>query len=127
MARRFTNKPNYVVAGDLSANFTGPWLDVREHENLLFHVAWTGTPTGTLRVDGSNDGPSAEDPNTRLVGPSGRVAPSPLVTVASGNPAGAAGNLMIPVTNTGARWARLAYARTGGAGAIDCGFAGKGT
>jgi hypothetical protein len=123
---RSTLKPRYIVGTSTGATFSGPWIDTQEVTDVSFHATWTGTTAGTLSIQGSNDGP-AMNSSTRLDGPSGNLGATTIHTVSSGNPAGSASSLIIPLTRRAERWMRLVFTRSAGAGALSCGFCGKGS
>lgn len=81
-------------------------------------------PTGTLTIEGSNDGPAA-DADTRQEQPSGLVGPSLIDTFAD-NPAADESSAVLPLPKRAEVWARLIYARTSGFGSLNCAFSGKG-
>lgn len=77
-------------------------------------AVWTGTPTGTIKVQVSNDvGPTPE------YNPNGTITTWTDVTGSSQSIAGAAGNFWWNLNDIGARWARLVYTRTSGTGTLD--------
>lgn len=125
MAIDRVSKPKYIVGTSTGATFQGPWLNVNGLDNLSFHTQWTGTTAGTLTVEGSN-AEDVMDVNTRLVTPSTRITPSTIATLAAGNPAGGAGQVIFPVTAVPTKWVRLVFTRSAGTGAMDCAFMGKG-
>lgn len=119
-------KPQWIVSGSLATDYRSDWLNIEGLDNLSLHLSWVGTPTSVLIVEGTNDGP-ALNASTRKDAPSGRVGlVTPILTVASGNPAGADGSLIIPLTDRAERWIRLFVDRTSGDGTLQGAFAGKG-
>jgi len=125
MAIDRVSKPKYIVGTSTGATFQGTWLNVNGLDNLSFHCQWTGTTTGTLSLDGTN-AETIQDPSTRQDSPSTRVTPATVATLAAGNPAGGASQVMFNVTNIPAKWVRLVFTRSAGTGALDCAFMGKG-
>lgn len=125
MAIDRVSKPKYILGTSTAATFQGPWLNVNGLDNLSFHTQWTGTTTGTLTLDGSN-AETVQDPNTRADSPSTRVTPSTIATLASGNPAGGASQVIFVVTSVATKWVRLVFTRSAGSGVMDCAFMGKG-
>jgi hypothetical protein len=43
-------------AADISANYTSESVDISFANGFAVQMQWTGTPTGTLRIQGSLDG-----------------------------------------------------------------------
>jgi len=46
---------SYISAATMNANITGPAIDTTDLSHISFEAVWTGTPTGTLSAQGSND------------------------------------------------------------------------
>lgn len=99
-----------IAAGDLSGNLTSDVIDVRLQYGFSVFAAWTGTPTGTLKLQASPDGVN-------------QWADVPSVSVA---PAGGSSSWF-----TNQQWQfypyiRFVYLRTAGTGSLDLWFTGKG-
>lgn len=45
----------YIPATSMTANITGSAIDTTDASHISFEAVWTGTPTGTLSAQGSND------------------------------------------------------------------------
>jgi hypothetical protein len=55
--RRNTHSPfHFIVAGDLSADYTSPQTNILYLDNVAVQLIWTGTPTGSFYVQVSLDG-----------------------------------------------------------------------
>lgn len=52
----FFNYPKYFYEQSLASNFTGELIDNNEITYISFQCIWSGSPTGTLVLEGSNDG-----------------------------------------------------------------------
>ena len=52
---KYLGNDGYITGGDLSANIVGADLDVRESRMVSFVATFTGTATGSLVVEASND------------------------------------------------------------------------
>lgn len=72
-------------------------------------VSWTGTPTGTVSMQASNDSTD---------GVNGTWVAKP-TTITGTQPAGGVGSLLVEATDVAEAWLRYAYARTSGAGALS--------
>jgi len=118
-----TGKPNYISGASMADDHEGEWLDIGDMDNLSFQATWFGNPTGTFRIEGSNDGP-VTDTSTRQEQPSGQVAPATIHTSAT-NPAAVGGTHMIKLANRAERWVRFVYDRTSGDGELYVAFSGK--
>ena len=106
-SKRVVNNTKYIVGGDTSGNITGPAVKIEGIDVIGFQVSWTGTPTGTLTLQISNDGD--------VWATSGAAA--------TGNPAGGAANGFIELS-TAAAFARLVFTGSG-AGSLDSHVVGK--
>ena len=83
-----------VTNGDMSANITSSLLDMSQVDAIVFYANWTGTPTGTLKLQVSlttNTSDFIDLPDS------------------SQSLAGSAGKFMWNVTNTNFDQIRLVY------------------
>jgi hypothetical protein len=112
-----------VVNGDMSATFNGPAHDVRGVDNIGAEFVWTGTPTGTLKLQASSD-----PPTDNSSGPPANVTwndvPASMATFPS-QPAGGPSSCIVPVLNFPWAWLRVVYTRTSGTGTLQAYFNGK--
>lgn len=92
----------YMVAQSMAANVTGRAVATLASEGLSFQAVWTGTPTGTLKLQVSNDNTTYTD--------------LPGTSQATG---GAAGNFLWNLAGIYFQFIRLVYVRTGGVGTLD--------
>jgi hypothetical protein len=91
--------------GDQSGDLVGNWLNVASGRHLSYEFMWTGTPTGVLSFQISNDGVNPFPfPGTF----------SPPIT----QPAGGAGSAFVDLVVTDAAYIRPIYTRTSGTGSI---------
>lgn len=91
-------------------SYTSDPIGMRGVYRASFQNTWTGTPTGTITLQGSNhrlavDRPSEATWTTLTVS----------LTHGTANPAGSASNNLIVVINP-PRWVRLVYAGAGAGG-----------
>lgn len=99
-----------IAGGDLSGNLVSEAIDVRLQYGFSVFAAWTGTPTGVLKLQASPDGVT-------------NWTDVPSVTT---SPSGGAGSWF-----TNQQWqfypyVRFVYTRTSGVGSLDLWFTGKG-
>lgn len=96
------------------------YSDITEVSRILnpsYHLEWTGTPTGTFTVWGSNkDSPNPATDADWF---------SPPLAVAIVQPAGSASKDFIDLTGWPFRKVRLKYVNASGAGVINAHVAGK--
>jgi hypothetical protein len=89
----------------MSGDLVGNWLSISAGRHLSYEFLWTGTPTGVLSFQVSNDG-------TNPFPIAGTF--SPPIT----QPAGGAGSSFVDLVVTDAAFIRPIYTRTSGAGTI---------
>lgn len=109
-------------------------LDTDEADWLTFDITYTGTPTGTFKVESSNSYlPNRRDlsgaaPNTPIRAGSWKDMTSRLVPAIT-NPAGAGGNQFVgfPMGDVaiGGTYVRFTYTNTSGVGVLDVFINGK--
>lgn len=101
-----------VRDADMSADIISEKLDVLYLGSANFQCVFTGTPTGSFKVQISNNGTSWLDyPNDLLSGEDG--------TLAGNQPSGSADEYMIELGNLKARFARLVYTASSGSGTLN--------
>lgn len=106
---RFASKPLALSpSGIMTASLTSDTCDVRTEVGYSIQAVWTGTPTGTLKLQISGDSTSWTD------------APSPQSL------AGAAGSYIWDVPQTAVGYVRMVYTFTSGTGSLAATFSGKG-
>lgn len=106
---RFTYESSYISGGDMSGNITGPAQDLSYIIGYAVHAIWTGTPTGNVTLQCSNDGITWKDISSTIT--------------ATG---GASGSVLLNITDAMYKKVRLTYTRTSGTGTLDVNFMGKG-
>lgn len=107
-----------LVNGDMSASFNSVGSLIREYDNIGPAYSWTGTPTGVLKLQVSNDSTDGND---------GTWNDLPGVTF-SAQPAGGAGNCIatgVTLTPCAFNRIRTVYTRTSGTGTLAAPFMGK--
>lgn len=93
---------HFLSAQTLGATFNSPAISMPRMDRITFGLSWSGTPAGSLVVQGSVDG-------------------SVWVTIASIaaiTMAGAGDTALIDMA-TGCPYIRLSYTRSGGTGSLD--------
>jgi hypothetical protein len=109
MAVRSEYKVDYVNAEDASSDVTGASIDSTYLEVISFQFVWTGTITGTLDVELSNDG----------------VTWTPaLIDTTALDPSGSAGSGVIEL-ETASRFVRSSYIATSGTGNMSVHYSAK--
>lgn len=106
---RFTYESSYISGGDMSGNITGPAQDLSYIIGYAVHAIWTGTPTGTVVLQVSNDGVTWEN-----------------ITTTSTATGGIADSVLFNITDAMYKKVRLTYTRTSGTGTLNVTFMGKG-
>lgn len=107
---RFASKPlSFSPSSALTASLTSDVCDVRTEVVYSVQASWSGTPTGTLKLQLSNDATTWTD------------GPSPQTL------SGAAGSYLWDTVQTGVGYVRLAYTFTSGTGTLSAVFGCKGS
>jgi len=97
----------------MADDINGTPIDISHLNNVAVHLVWTGTPTGTWRLQVSNDKvPAGVDKNS--------IAYSNLTWIDADTQAGggAAGSKLFTLTNTGAKWVTVMWDDTSGTGTV---------
>jgi hypothetical protein len=84
-------------------------LDTLGGSHSAIHILWTGTPTGTVLIQSSNDNPADKTTQDWVDEPGINIPVEPT---------GSAVSTMVHVFHNGARWLRVQYDNTAGSGAI---------
>ena len=97
--------PSGVVNGAMASTNTiySQIIDISRMDNVGLEVNWTGTPTGTLQVMGSNSGINAY---------------ALTFTPPLGQPAGSAGGYLIDLTQYPFKYIMLEYTNSSGSGTL---------
>lgn len=77
---------------------------------ISYALSWTGTPTGTITIDGSVDGSTFFD-----------LTFDPVLA----QPSGAAGGYLVNVSVEGFGWIRVSYTNASGTGTLTVKISGK--
>lgn len=97
-----------VNEADMSTSITSTVEDLSNITNYSVHAVWTGTPTGTLDLQASNDGVNFISLLGSLI-----------------NTGGAAGQHMFEVTSTSMDKVRLVYTFSSGSGTLTATYSAK--
>ena len=101
-----------------TAVVTSKATSLRTLKLASYQAKWSGTPTGTFKVEASND----RDPD--------RNADANWVEVTldrpPANPAGSASGWLLDLTDLPFAWVRLVYTNASGTGTLDAWFHGRG-
>jgi hypothetical protein len=99
-----------IAAGSMAADITSEVIDIRLQYGFSVFAAWTGTPTGAIKMQASPDGVSSWLD----------------VSGVSASPAGAAGSYFVNQQWQFYPYIRFVYTRSSGSGSLDLWFTGKG-
>lgn len=98
------------VSGDMSqASITSLGFNVQNMDNIGIQIVWTGSPVGTLALNGS--------------GYDGGYLPLPGFSVNA--PSGSAGGTLLDIVPTSMFWLQLVYTKTSGTGSLNAWFFAK--
>lgn len=120
-ALRYSTSP-IITAGSMGASTNSIGIDLNQILNCSIQAVWTGTPTGTLKIQVSND----NVPYGTSSNPSANVVNWTDYTGSSQSLSGSAGNFVWNMLDSGYRWIRLVYTRSSGTGTINAAIVGKG-
>lgn len=102
------------------ASITGPWVRIQPQQGFSFQLKWTGTTTGTMTFEVSND----DNPNSQAAIMGKSLLPTAFP--AAGNPAGAAGDYPFDFGPLTYRWIRYVFTRSAGTGLMYAAICGNG-
>lgn len=94
----------------MTGDATSTVVNIQDFDDVAVEFVWTGTPTGTFEVDCSLDYDSQ-------VAGSGTWVPLPLSPAPAA--AGAAGSILIDLTQLGSPYLRVRYLHSGSTGTLD--------
>ena len=118
MADSRVNRKVFDAADMSIASVTGSDIDCEGLELLGFQFSWTGTPTGTLTFEASND----FDRQRPTLATWTAISPDAAVT----NPVGGAGATLARFSLFAFKNLRPVYTRISGSGALTCWVMAKG-
>lgn len=102
------------IATDMSVTINGPALILEQSQDFSIQAKWTGTPTGSFKLQCSNDVEATVTDWEDIPGSTLAVA-------------GAAGTQVWNYTGAPFRWVRIVYTATSGSGTLTkCLFSAKG-
>lgn len=99
-----------IQAGNMSGNLTTAVIPIQFEDNMAIQCIWSGTPTGTIAIQGSVD-------NVNFV----TVPPSPAIS----QPAGSAGVLLANYAQLAFSYLKVTYTAGSGSGTLDVWLSGK--
>lgn len=101
-----------ITSGDMSqATVSSSVITNTYQDNIGIQATWTGTPTGTIEVDGSNDGTNFY-----------ALTFNPAIS----QPAGVAGGFLININQYPFAYLKVLYTKTSGTGTLDAYLVAKG-
>lgn len=96
-------------SGDMSGNITSSTVNLDFHIMASIQAVWTGTPTGTIKLQQSNDASNWTD-----------------ISGASQATGGAAGSVCFNLNLAPMKYVQLVYTRTSGSGTLNATVEAKG-
>lgn len=97
-----------VMTGTAVVN--GSSMDVTDVSAFSFHFVWSGTPSGSFRIEASNDGTNFVDMG---------------ITIADAAGAMDLGGRLVDITKSAVAFVRPAYTNAASTGVLQCYFCGK--
>lgn len=113
-----------VVAASMTGTITSPITDVRQTDNIVYFLTWTGTPAGTFAVNTSSDYMPAPNPGAA---PQNAGTWLPLSLSATISAAGSADQARIELSQLPDPYVQLVYTPSSSTGTLDVWVSGKGT
>lgn len=108
--------------GNMANTLTSYGIDLNQLPLGSIQCSWSGTPTGSLAIQVSNDIVAVP-----YVGdPAGNVVNWSTYTGSAEATGGTPGNFLYNLLSLGYRWARLSYTPASGTGSLAATFSGKG-
>lgn len=92
------------VAVSSTTTYLSQPINIKNTDNILLQLIWTGTPTGVFTVQQSPDGNLYDD-----------LIVSPPIT----QPAGSAGHWSVNLNQSPATWVQVQYVNASGSGTVD--------
>ena len=115
------NPVQILTNGDMSADVASYGIDLNQHVLYSIQAVYTGTPTGTLKLQISNDIVKVgigNDQAANVVNWTDYTNSPVFLT-------GTSGDFVWNVFDVGYRWVRLVYVHSAGTGTINATFSGK--
>ena|ERR1700722_4016431 len=109
----FFNGSTQTTALPSSGTLTSNIIRISQETGYCVQVYWTGTPTGTFSIQGSND-PGSIQPSGAVVG----VTNFTTILNSSTSTGGAAGSLSENIWAAYYRWFQVVYTASSGTGTI---------
>lgn len=105
MNKNIKNNMRIINAGDMSASVSSAAIDVSLQDDIGLEIAWTGTPTGTITINASNNGGTFY---------------SLTFATALTQPSGSASGIVVALANYPFTYLKVTYTRSSGSGSLDC-------
>lgn len=97
---RVTDKPDLILNGDMSGDVASETIDIQHLIGYAIQSVWTGSPTGNIVVQKSNDGVTWFTEDTQAAG-------------------GGAGNDLFEQADVFYKYVRVFYNSTSGTGTLN--------
>lgn len=121
MAMNVVKPVHLISAGDMSADIISPAFECLNQDNIGIQLHWTGTPTGTFSFQVSNNHLQDIEGNIIVAGNWVELPVTPAIIAV-----GAGDDAYVDLNQVGARYCRVVYTATGGAGSLDAFVSAKG-
>lgn len=101
--KNIINAHRIIIDGNMASNITSEAVDVSRMDNISVEAIYTGSPNGTLTLQGSNSKENWASVNT-----------SENIAISS------ASNDIMVFANYAFKWARVVYTASSGSGTLNC-------
>ena len=105
----------------MGSSYNGSAQSVEQIYGFSVQAVYTGTPTGTLKLQASNDAPPAGSSSGSWAPTNWTDIPTQSVSLT-----GSAGSTLFEVANSNYRFIRLVYVQSASTGSLSARFNGKG-
>lgn len=106
MNKNIKKNLHIISSGDMSAaSVSSSAIDVSLQDSIGLELTWTGSPTGTITVNASNNGSNFY-----------ALTFTPSLT----QPSGSASGIAVALTNYPFTYVKVTYTKSSGTGTLDC-------